>query len=276
MPAVVSQLFVYPIKSCAGIALELAELSERGIKHDREWMVTDPSGHFLTQRELPKMSLVQSNLEEKNGSTTLSLSAQGMTPYSVPALDQLMLRSALSEVQVWNDLVNGIDCGDEAAQWLSDFLGRPCRLVQMPPTTLRRVDRLSAQPGFNKVGFADQFPFLLTTEESLCELNKRLDEPVPMSRFRPNIVVKGVDSPFAEDSWQTIKIGAVAFNLPKGCARCTIITVDQQTGKRGVEPLRELSKFRNFNNQVIFGQNLAHLGLGLISLGETLQVLGSS
>jgi uncharacterized protein YcbX len=169
-------------------------------------------------------------------------------------------------VAIWKDQCVAVAAGAEADAWFTALLGTPCRLVTMPSSTVRQVDLGYAEPG-DPVGFADGFPFLLISQGSLDELNRRLEHPVPMDRFRPNIVVDGCE-PHAEDGWSRVTIGEISFRVVKPCARCVITTTDQQTGERGREPLRTLATYRRVGNKVLFGQNLIHDGVGAVRVGD--------
>lgn len=260
----VTALYRYPIKSCAGIALTEAHLEPRGIRHDRELMVVDAAtDRFLTQRELPRMALIAPQIAEK----VLRVHAPGMAELILPIAEVGPTR----EVGIWRDRCLAVDQGDEAAAWLSAFLGRPCRLVRMAPDFVRPVDPTYATPG-DQVGFADGFPCLLIAEESLADLNTRLGAPLPMNRFRPNIVIAG-GAAFGEDRVSRLRIGDIEFAAPKSCARCTITTVDQATGATGKEPLRTFATFRKVKRGVMFGQNLIHAGVGVIRVGDRVEAL---
>ena len=174
-------------------------------------------------------------------------------------------------VTIWEDRCNAVTADPAAAEWFTGFLGTPCRLVRMPASTVRQVDLGWAVEG-DRVGFADGFPFLLISQSSLDELNRRLDEPVPMDRFRPNVVVEGGE-PFAEDGWAHVTMGEVGFRVVKPCARCVITTTDQLSGERGREPLRTLATYRRFGNKVLFGQNLIHNGTGVVRIGDSCEVM---
>ncbi len=248
----ISGLWYYPIKSGAGVALTEAVLDERGIVGDREFMVVDESGGFLTQREAPLLAVV-----EWHAPTVV-------TPIGRAIIDPGPQR----EVTVWDYTGPAVDCGDGVAGLLSDFLGRRVRLVRTPPEHARRSD-----DGRTGVGFADGYPLLLIGEASLGMLNARLPQPLPMNRFRPNIVV-AESTPFAEDSWRHIQLGSVPAEVVKPCKRCAITRVDQATGIRGDgEPLRTLGTFRKVKGGVIFGQNVVHDGLGTLRVGEEISPL---
>lgn len=267
MPITISAIHYYPIKSCAGLALETAELTVRGLKHDREWMLVDENGRFITQREHPRMSLIGTALR----GDILDLTAPGMPPVSVSKFDA----GPESDVVVWKDRCSAIDQGDGIALWFSEFLQSSCRLVRMKDDFVRAV-----KPGHNlstlgAVGFADGYPLLLISEASLEDLNSKLEYQILMNRFRPNVVVRGTE-PFAEDEWKLISINGIRFAVVKPCARCTITTVDQEHGERGKEPLRTLSTYRKFEDEIRFGQNLMHIETGKISLGDTVEILEKS
>lgn len=250
-----SGLYIYPVKSLRGVAVPAAALDAHGLVGDRRFLVVDDTGRFLTQRVLPRMALIDTELgrEElilrhpQHGSA-----AVGLTDDGPPAT-----------VQIWRDMVQAVDCGVEIAVWLSDFLRHPCRLVRMGTDYRRPVKPAKAQPG-DVVSFADAYPLLALSEASLSDLNDRLvtqdEEPVPMNRFRPNVVIAGCPA-FAEDAWQRVRIGAAVFRAAGPCVRCNIPTIDQATAVRYKEPIRTLAAYRRTAtdaSEVIFGQNLIH------------------
>jgi hypothetical protein len=263
---VLTELNVYPIKSAAGISLQTAQVDRTGLEGDRRWMVVDLSGKFLTQRQYPRMALIQVQREPDR----LLLNAPGMTPLAIPYdLDG----AAVLHVQVWRDRCPAVSAGELATAWLSQFLEMPCHLVYMADDGVRPVDPNYAIAGVgDRVSFADAFPFLLIAEASLQDLNDRLEIPIPMNRFRPNLVVAGCDA-FAEDTWRQIRIGSVEFHVVKPCARCAIPTVDQRTGIQGKEPLPTLAKYRLREGQIFFGQNLLHAALGTLNVGDPVEIL---
>lgn len=255
---------MYPIKSCGGIAVEEWDVDERGLRHDRRWMLTDEAGRFLTQRQLPRMALIKVRIEPDG----LLVDAPGM-----PTLDVAFHppEGKLRLARVWDDLVESQTVGDEADRWFSEFLQMRCKLVYLPEKSVRPVDPAYGMPG-DRVGLADGFPFLLISEASLANLNARLEHPVPMNRFRPNLVVRGCE-PFAEDDWSRIRIGSITFRVVKPCARCAIITVDQTSAATGKEPLPTLARFRLAGTKVLFGQNLIHDETGTLCAGAPAEIL---
>lgn len=258
-----SQLYVYPIKSCGGIALDSAAVSATGLRYDRRWMLVDEAGGFLSQRKLPRMALISVRF----GPEHLIVGAPGMPDLEVPLHPET---GDLVDVCVWGDAGRGAPVGDEADRWFGEFLGFPYRLIYKPYDDVRLVDSLYAEDG-DQVGFADGFSFLLISEASLDDLNGRLEEPVPMNRFRPNLVVRGCE-PYAEDRWSLILIGTVPFRVAEPCPRCAITTVDQKTGARGKEPLRTLATYRRSGEEVLFGRNLIHASLGTVRVGDPVEV----
>ena len=261
---IISAIHIYPVKSCCGISVTSARLDTWGLEYDRHWMVVNEDGRFLTQRQLPSLALVETALEPE----FLRLSAPNLPDLRLP------LSGILGEevdVVVWRDRCRAVDQGNEAAEWFSNHLGKTCRLVKMGERFSRPVDPDYA-PQAAQVNFADGFPLLVISEASLAELNTRLPAPMPMDRFRPNLVVSGCE-PFAEDKWRAVRIGKVTFHGVKLCQRCIITTIDQMTGVGGREPLITLGTYRGVKGGVVFGQNLVHEGLGELSLGNVVEVL---
>ncbi|OQX31481.1 MAG: MOSC domain-containing protein [Candidatus Sedimenticola endophacoides] len=261
---VLSEIHVYPVKSCAGIALERARLGARGIRHDRHWMAVGADGGFLSQRQHPAMALIRTALTPGG----VRLEAPGVAPLELPLADP---PPPWVEVGIWGDRCQAGFMGEAAARWISRYLRVPARLVCLPATQCRQVDLRYAREG-DQVGFADGFPLLLISRASLEDLNARLGEPLPMARFRPNLVVDGCAA-YAEDGWRRIRIGGIELRLVKPCSRCQVITVDQATARPGVEPLRTLARYRARDNKVFFGQNLIHMMEGELATGMPIEVL---
>lgn len=258
---VVQDIFIYPIKSLGGIRLSEAIVEEKGFRHDRRWMLVDEAGTFITQRDHPLLALLGVELGEselkvfqkKEHNQILSI------PFDLATGPEVM-------VTVWDDQVLAKTVHPDLDQWFSDFLGFKASLVAMPESSHRKVDHRYMVNG-ESVSFADGMPYLLIGQESLNDLNSRLDTPVPMNRFRPNIVFSG-GTPFLEDSLRKIKIGELEFQIVKPCARCVMTTIDQESGVKGKEPLKTLSSYRTLNNKVYFGQNAVALQSGKISVGD--------
>ncbi len=261
----ITGLYTYPVKSLRGVPVAFSTLDERGLAYDRAWMVVDGAGKFVTQRELPMMATIGAEI---------SLPLYGLLLHA-PGME-IDVRNWTAGprriVRIWDDEeCEAIDQGEDAAQFLRAALDRDdLRLVYMPPD----FHRPSRGQGDNvRVGFADGFPLLIASEESLADLNGRLTEPVPMDRFRPNIVVAGCDRPFEEDEWHTFTIAGIPFRGMKRCTRCPITMTDQRTGDRAKkEPLATLAKYRRFGKGACFGVNVNHLGIGQLKLGDTISV----
>jgi uncharacterized protein len=259
--ATITGVFVYPVKSCRGIELQSAEVADTGFADDRHWMMVRLNGRFVTQRELPRMALIVPQLTVNS----LKLAAPGMPMLEVP-------REAGGEarpITVWKFDGRGIDCGDDAAQWCSQYLGTPLRLVRFD-ATVPRVCSPEWTPGTRATTeFTDGFPILVISRASLAELNSRLPKPLPMERFRPNIVIDGVEA-YDEDRIHELRAGPVTLRLVKPCARCSITTTDQQKGEvDGVEPLRTLKQYRHDKklHGELFGQN----AIVIDGVGESLR-----
>jgi uncharacterized protein YcbX len=259
-----SGLHLYPVKSCSGLSPSEWAVERFGLRHDRRWMVVTPDGRALTQRELPFLALVRPTIAAPG----LLLEAPGQPPHQTP-LEPVGGRRRL--VQVWGDRVEAWLPDPAADRWFTRYLGQEVCLAYFPEGALRPVDPDYAREGV-VTAFADGFPFLLATTASLQDLNGRLREPLPMNRFRPNLVVSG-SLPFAEDLWRRIRVGSLEFDVAKPCARCVITTTDQETAERGVEPLRTLATYRRKGEGVLFGQNLTHRGEGMLRVGDQVTVL---
>jgi uncharacterized protein len=269
-------IFLYPIKSCRGTPLQRGDIGRRGIRGDRRWMVADPEGALISQRDHPRMALIEPRFEEE----ALLVSAPGTEPLRL----DLQAGGSAMEVEIWGHRCAAVDQGDEAAEWFGAFLRAPVRLVRQEDDAVRPVDPAFARSPLDRVSFADGYPFLLTGTTSLDELNTRLPEPIPMNRFRPNLVVSGARA-FEEDQWTRIRIGQVDFHVVKPCARCVVTTVDQATASRGKEPLRTLAQFRRHvpggkvddGGSVYFGQNLIpdlDATSATLRVGDPVEVLG--
>jgi len=256
-------LCIYPIKSVAGICLDRAELSDTGLQFDRQFMLIDANGQFITGRRFPALVQVNAVLQPAG----LSLYAPGMLPL---AIHYRQLRQQYQPVTIWGHALQA-QAGDPAWDaWFSDYLGSACRLVFFGQQSHRLTQR-----GQQPVAFADGYPLLLTSRDSLADLNRRLHRPVGMARFRPNLIIEGA-APFAEDGWQRIRIGAIEFDVVKPCSRCIFTTVDPDSGEADAEqqPLATLKRFRrNPDGEIDFGMNLIARSRGLLRRGDPVEVL---
>ena len=257
----VSGLYIHPLKSAAAVSVEKIEIDDFGFRNDRRWMLVDDEGKFLSQRQLPKMCLIKATVLE----SVLKIQVPNMTSLNVSAA-----MNHRRQVEVWGDSCQSYDCGDEAASYLSDFLQVTCRLVYFPDTEQRQVDLTYAKKG-DLTGFSDGFPLLVISQASLDDLNSKLNEPVSMTRFRPNVVISGVEA-FAEDSWNDIQIGGMNFRVVKPCSRCSIPSVDPLTGLRSIEPIKTLREYRMRDSKVYFGQNVIADTTGALEVGMTVVV----
>ena len=263
-----SALYRYPMKSARGESLQQVALDKLGLDGDRRWMLVDEaSGRFLTQRAEPRMSQL-SALWNAQGGLTLSAVGRPTLDVDLPGAD-----ASLRGVTIWRDTLRVPDAGDAAGAWVSDFIGKPTRLVQVPLERAR-----TTQAGYGKdddqVAFADGFPLLLIGQASLEELSGQVGRPLEMLRFRPNLVIEG-SAAYAEDQWKRVRIGDVEFRVVKSCSRCILTTIDPQTGERSAdrEPLATLQKYRAQEDGAMFGQNLVNDGLGLLEVGMPVTVL---
>jgi len=257
----VTEIIYYPVKSLGAISTSEIELDQFGIQNDRRFMLIDQNAKFVSQRTHPRLSFLSASLESNDLVVTSSGLGICSFPYDAFVEDV--------DVKIWSDTVavKAIDASFSAE--LSEWLGVPVRMVYMPDSCIRQVDRDFFNQDQN-VSFADAFPLLLTNTASLNDLNGKLEQPIPMSRFRPNIVISG-DEAFQEDGWQHVTIGGVRFDLVKPCSRCGMTTIDN-AGKLGKEPLKTLASYRKNKFGVCFGQNLVHRSCGVIKVGDKLRV----
>lgn len=266
-----TEIYIYPVKSLVGHSLEKSQVTPLGLQNDRLMMLVDDNGLFISQRKDPQLALIKVTFNKQEitfnaphlvdtKQQTIHLELKDFTHKKVP-------------VEVWGDHCFGYEAPERVNQWFSDYLNKNVRLVNYSHETPRPSD-----PDFSKAGdivsFADGFPLLLIGENSLNDLNARLEKPVTMQSFRPNIIANGIEA-FAEDTWQQIKIGDVIFDLVKPCSRCVLTTVDPQTGIKRAdgEPLRTLAKYRRAKGGVMFGMNLIPRNQGSISVKDKITVL---
>lgn len=268
--ATIGDLIFYPVKSCRGIALEEATIHSSGMEGDRRWMVVNDTGRYLTQRELPRMSMIV----PAPTATFLSLTAPGMPALELPdALD-----GSSMQVTIFNHRCSALDAGARPAEWLSQYLGRPVRLVCFDPRGTRPVDPHLWKGDIDAtVAFPDAFPLLLLARKSLDDLNSRLETPLPMNRFRPNVVLEGLD-PYAEDRIHELRAGALRLQMARPCTRCKITTTDQVTGEVSTgEPLATLKRYRWSPDLrgVMFGQYavVAEGGGARLRRGQPLEIV---
>ncbi|MBL0037223.1 MAG: MOSC domain-containing protein [Flavobacteriales bacterium] len=258
-----ASIHLYPIKSLGGFSVNEARLTDRGLEHDRRWMLVDDAGLFLSQRELATMACLHT-----------SALRDGFRVMDVRDGATLDLPWRISEggdigARVWDDPVPALIGDPSWSTWFRERLGRRVRLVFMPDATKRPTDARYAE---GLTSLSDGFPYLILSQASLDDLNARLEERVPIERFRPNLVING-GAAFQEDTWKEIAIGAVKFHLVKPCARCMIITTDQRTGERGKEPLRTLATYRRDGEKVLFGMNAMGDAPAMVHKGDEVTML---
>ncbi len=262
---VLQEIYLYPIKSLGGISVTEALVEERGFRYDRRWMLVDKKGDFVTQRQYPQLALLQVVLSE----TQLEVFSKGDSSQRI-AFDLDLVSDQELQVSIWGDEVLARVVSAEVSRWLSDFLQMELDLVVMPESTERKMDPRYAVQG-ESVSFADGMPYVMIGQASLDDLNQRLNEPVRMDRFRPNMVFSGGEA-YAEDQFKQLQIGEVGFQVVKPCGRCVLITVNQQTAEQSKEPLATLASYRTVNNKVYFGQNAVALAPGIVRVGDLLQL----
>ena len=258
---ILQEIYLYPIKSLGGISVSQALVEERGFRYDRRWMLVDKKGDFVTQRQHPQLALLQVSLSK----TQLEVFSKG-DPSQRIAFDLDLASNQELQVSIWGDQVLARVVSAELSQWFSDFLQMELDLVVMPESSHRKMDPRYAVQG-ESVSFADGMPYVMIGQSSLDELNQRLEEPVSMDRFRPNLVFSGGEA-YAEDQFKQLQIGEVEFQVVKPCARCVMITVDQEKGTKGKEPLATLATYRSQDSKVYFGQNAVALAPGMVRVGD--------
>ena len=260
---VLNEIYVYPVKSLAGIKVSNWVVNKKGLLHDRKWMLIDSNNQFLSQRRLPKMVLIKTQLTEDQ----LILSTESSGSITLPLYPD---DGTTIDTTIWHDQCAANTTSPEVDQWLSDFLDIDCKLVYQADDIIRPVDPHYASTT-DQVSFADGFPFLIISDASLDSLNQAMNLQLPIERFRPNLVISQCKS-YAEDSWREISINNISFRLPKPCSRCSVPTIDTKTAQTNKEPLTTLNRLRKWNNQVYFGQNALHDNTGRLSIGNAVEI----
>jgi uncharacterized protein len=259
-----SEIWTYPIKSLGGFKQETTECMHYGLKYDRKWMLIDGTNTFLTQREISDLAFFRTSLTNEGIHVSHPSDSSITIPFESKSKD-------FFEARVWEDTCIVQAVSDEIDTWFTDILGFPCRLVFVPDMYLRNVDA-DYNPWGKKTSLTDGFPILIISEASLADLNDRLEIPVPMNRFRPNLVVTGAEA-YAEDQWLSVRIATLRIELVKLCGRCIVTTIDQDTAMKAKEPLKTLSKYRIKNSKVMFGKNAIPLDTGLLRVGDEIEIL---
>jgi uncharacterized protein YcbX len=260
-----SNIWIYPVKSLPGIRVMRAQVMQKGLQYDRRWMLIDEHGRFITQREHPQLALFQLSMQEDELEIKHKTSSSLAIRFKVIAENGVVASAA-----IWDDPVEVIEPSTAHSSWFSDCLGMPCRLVFFPEANFRQADPDYARG--EPVSLADAFPFLIIGQKSLDDLNTRLPEPVTIRRFRPNFIFVGGEA-YEEDQWKEFAIGKNKFRAVKRCSRCTLTTVDPETGIKGVEPLATLAKCRKEGNKIFFGQNAIAINYETIQEGDEITML---
>lgn len=267
-----SEIWVYPVKSLGGISLQEAQVTDRGLELDRRWLLVDDDGRFLSQREYPGLALFRQEIVGDNLRITHKVLLESI---EMPLHPVFTDETVKIEVKVWDDIINAFEISSVITEWFTKLLGLSVRLVYMPNESKRKLDPDYAISGDEITSFSDAYPFLIIGQSSLDDLNRRLEVKVPMNRFRPNFVFINGDA-YEEDFWRNFSIGNLLFVGVKCCDRCVVTTVDQEKGiVAGKDPLKTLAQYRNFGNKVLFGQNVIGLELGVVSVGDKIQVLSN-
>ena len=266
-----ASIHIYPLKAARAVDLDESRVEPWGLAGDRRWLLVDEDGRFISQREESALARVVVSC----GPGRIHVSAEGRTG---AVIAEPPAGAALLKVTVWSSALLAAAAGPAADAWFSAYLGRPVRLVYLDDPARRPVDPAYGRAG-DVVSFADGFPLLLANAGSLGELGRWLAEhgetPVPMTRFRPSVVVAGAP-PWAEDRWRRVRIGPVPFRVAKPCGRCVVTTTDQATGERGRQPLKMLGRRRRFGSQLVIGQNLIPDAGGVIRVGDPVEILDAA
>ena len=251
-----TRLFIYPLKSAQGIEVASAQVMERGLEHDRRFMLVDPDGNLVTARGQPKLLTVSTRIELEH----LVLCAPNMPELRVP----LRPEGPQRQVRVWSDWMLGLDVGVKASGWFGHLFSSSLSLVWMPDHAQRQMN-----PDFgpSRLSFADGNPLHLIQESSLLDLENRVGMRLGVERFRPNLVVRGTDA-YSEDGWSRLRLGGLELKVHEACARCMMLNLEPATGGIGLEPLRTLAGYRRQGKKVLFGQHLHALNLGELRVGQ--------
>lgn len=259
-------IWVFPVKSMRGFSVSQWPVDARGLRYDRQWMLVDKRGNYVTMRQLPRMGVIRSAIRDEQLVLSHPEHGECALPLEAPQGDSIA-------VTIWRHETRGIGVGKEVDSWLEQVLGRPVRLVCMPDDEQRGVDPDYAEPQ-DRVGFADGFPFLVASSQSLRDFNRSMGRDMDMERFRANLVVDGGQA-WQEDHWRRIQVGDIPFRTTKPCSRCSLPNVDLLSAERQDEPLKTLERVRRSGKNTYFGVNSLHDCQGLLSVGDAVKVLES-
>jgi uncharacterized protein YcbX len=262
----ITGLYIYPIKSLSGISLSKTKVEFRGLQFDRRWMLVDDNDEFITQRNFPLMALLQPEI------TPASIIVRHRGKIVQPIEFSLYEPQSKAEaVTIWEDTCLAKEVSKEASEWFSMVLGMRCRLMFMHEESIRQADQRYAIQETDKVSFADGYPVLMVSEESMDQLNQKMNLNYTIERFRPNIVCAGGEA-HVEDTLRKVQINNVEFYGVKPCARCVLTTIDPLTTEQGKEPLKTLSTYRKSGNKILFGENFIPVNQGEIAIGGDINV----
>ena len=270
MPLIITEITIYPIKSLGGISLQSAIVEDRGLQHDRRWVLADEDNRFMTQRENESMALIEVKLTDEGLQVWHRM--KKIAPLLIPFDPQTVAGGEphSQQITIWDDVVSAISVSDEADAWFSMILGKKCRLFYQPDESIRLTDPKYSITKEEHTSFSDGYPILIIGQASLDNLNERLEEKMSMKRFRTNIVFSGGQA-HEEDNWNYFSAGTAKFVGVKPCARCVMTTINPETAVKGKEPLRTLSEYRKVGNKILFGQNLLVVEKGKIAVGDLIE-----
>jgi uncharacterized protein len=263
---IVKELYVYPIKSLGGISLSNVKVTSRGFQYDRRWMLVDNNNVFLTQRSLHVMAMLQVAITDH----ALKVFHKNNIEYSID-VPLKTHNSNVVKVKVWDDVCDALEVDTTISTWFTQQLQVPCKLVYMPDNSRRLVDKKYAISDNDITSFSDGYPLLMISNESLTDLNNRMDTPLPMNRFRPNLVIEQV-RPYQEDDMHSFEINNTLFYGVKPCSRCVVTTINQDTLQMSKEPLKTLANYRRKDNNIYFGQNVIPASETTLNIGDTIYI----
>ena len=261
-----SEIWIYPVKSLGGIRMHSAKVLEKGLQYDRRWMLVDENSICMTQRDFAAMALFKLSINGDDITITFRKDVHSLENSSITINTNSPALGKVTRATIWDDQVDVIEVDYRISDWFSTHLGASCKLVSFPETNPRPVDP-RYKVNEEHVSLADAFPFLIIGQSSLDLLNHKLNDPIPMNRFRPNFVFTGGE-PHEEDSWRNFSIGKNKFVGVKPCARCAVPTINQDTAAKGFEPSLTLSGYRKKDNKIYFGQNAVALDFDYVTVGD--------
>jgi MOSC domain-containing protein len=262
----ISGIFIYPIKSLSGIALESSSVEKRGLQYDRRWVLVNDENLFMHQRDHNEMALFQPSISDET--MIITQKNDPNVRFEFPLKAEGTIRE---NVTVWDDTCKAIEVSEKVSQWFTKKLNISCRLMYMPDDSIRLADQRFAIKSDDKVSFADGYPILAISEASMALLNTKTAEEIPADRFRPNFLINGAH-PHVEDELRSFSIGSTEYYGVKPCARCVVTTINQTTAERGKEPLKSLASYRKAGNKILFGHNIIPMNIGNVKVGDTISV----